>query len=134
MITKLRTRRPKKVWGQAAAFVEKQGYPGPLYNHFNWGGYLIWRLPQLPVSMDGRTNLHGHKRIARSLKTWGGASDWNSDTELTSSRLVIAGMNNALTSILRMDPRFRLVYEDTVAAVFVSSPSELPVSIRIAAP
>lgn len=106
---------------QASAFVEKLGYPGPLYNHFNWGGYLIWRLPQLPVSMDGRTNLHGHKRIARSLKTWGGAADWNSDTELAASSLVIAGMNNALTSLLRLDPRFRLVYEDTVAAVFVSS-------------
>src|SRR5574340_1132504 len=27
----------------AAAFVERQQYIGPLYNHFNWGGYLICR-------------------------------------------------------------------------------------------
>ena len=30
---------------QAASFVETKGYGGPLYNDFNWGGYLIWRLP-----------------------------------------------------------------------------------------
>src|SRR5262249_18735262 len=33
---------------EAAAFVKRQGYKGPLYNDFNWGGYLIWRLPQHP--------------------------------------------------------------------------------------
>src|SRR5262249_31932305 len=41
---------------RAAAFVKEHGYSGPLYNHFNWGGYLIWALPDLPVAIDGRTN------------------------------------------------------------------------------
>ena len=41
---------------RAAAFDESRGYGGPLFNDFNWGGYLIWRLPGLPVSVDGRTN------------------------------------------------------------------------------
>lgn len=104
----------------AAAAVEQHAYPGPLYNHLNWGGYLIWRLPNLPVSMDGRTNLHGDKRIERSVKTWTGAQDWASDPELTAARLVIADVNLALTSLLRLDPRFELVYEDKVAAVFVA--------------
>ncbi|HVS39651.1 MAG TPA: hypothetical protein VMS17_29105, partial [Gemmataceae bacterium] len=29
----------------AADFVLKQGFSGPIYNHLNWGGYLIWRWP-----------------------------------------------------------------------------------------
>ena len=41
---------------QAAEFVADKGYAGPLYNDFNWGGYLIWALPHLPVAIDGRTN------------------------------------------------------------------------------
>jgi hypothetical protein len=94
---------------------------GPLYNHFNWGGYLIWALPRLPVSMDGRTNLHGDQRVERSFKTWSGVRGWESDPELMQARLVIGGVDDALTSAMRTDSRFKLVYEDAIAAVFVAS-------------
>jgi hypothetical protein len=100
--------------------VEERGYEGPLYNAFNWGGYLIWRLPTLPVAMDGRTNLHGDERIERSLATWLGRKDWASDPELMAARLVIADIDNPLTSLLQFDPRFELVYKDELAAVFVA--------------
>ncbi len=108
----------------AAAFVEERGYPGPLYNHFNWGGYLIWRLPNLPVAMDGRGpgNLHDDERIKRSIATWGGNRSWASDPELAAALLVIAHVKYALVSLLRHDPRFELVYEDEVATIFVARP------------
>jgi hypothetical protein len=106
----------------AAAVVEERAYPGPLYNHFNWGGYLIWRLPNLPVAMDGRSNLHGEERIKRSLETWAGRGTWVSDPELDAARLVIAQAEYPLASLLRLDPRFELVYEDEVAAIFVARP------------
>jgi len=105
----------------AAKFINEQNYSGPLYNHFNWGGYLIWNLPSLAVSMDGRANLYGDQRIQRSVNTWSGLRGWESDPELMKARLVIGGANLALTSLMRTDPRFKLVYEDGVAAVFVSS-------------
>lgn len=104
----------------AAAVVKARGYPGPLYNHYDWGGYLMWALPHLRVSMDGRANMHGDDRVMRSLATWGGAPDWPSDEELGASRLVIANRVHALTTLLRGDRRFELVYEDAVAAVFVA--------------
>lgn len=113
----------KKYPTAAAAFIEGHGYTGPLYNHFDWGGYFIWRLPHLPVSMDGRTNVHGDKRIERSLETWAGKNGWASDPELTAARLVITGVDYALASLLRLDARFELVYEDKVAAVFVARSS-----------
>ena len=103
----------------AAAAVEQHGYAGPLYNDFNWGGYLIWRLRNLPVAMDGRTNVHGDDRIVRSMETWTGTNSWTSDPELTSAGLVISGQDWPLASLLRLDPRFQLVYEDAIAVVFV---------------
>ena len=75
----------------AVKFINEKNYSGPLYNHFNWGGYLIWTLPRLPVSMDGRTNLHGDQRIERSVNTWSGLRGWESDPELAKARLVIGG-------------------------------------------
>jgi hypothetical protein len=103
----------------AAAFVERQGLAGPLYNHFNWGGYLIWRLPELPVAIDGRTNLHGDARIARFEETWAGVPNWSSDPDLAAARVVLVNAGMPLASLLRLDPRFEPVYEDAVAVVYV---------------
>jgi hypothetical protein len=105
----------------AVKFINEKNYSGPLYNHFNWGGYLIWALPRLLVSMDGRTNLHSDQRIERSVNTWSGVRGWESDPELMKARLVIGGVNDALTNLMRMDSRFKLVYEDAIAVVFVAS-------------
>lgn len=104
---------------KAVEFVKANGIRGQLYNSLDWGGYLIWTLPHLPVSMDGRTNLHGDERISRSLATWGGASGWEKDPELVRARLIIAQMTKPLTHIMRGHPRYRLVYEDSTAAVFI---------------
>ena len=103
----------------AVHFINQNKFAGPLYNNLDWGGYLIWSLPNLPVSMDGRMNVHGDQRIERSLATWAGYKGWDSDPELMNSRLVIAGVERPLTSLLRIDPRFKLVFEDGTAAVFV---------------
>jgi len=105
---------------QAANVIEERGYAGPLYNDFNWGGYLIWRLPQLPVAIDGRGNLHEALRIKQFANTWDGIHDWASDPELNAARLVIAEKYVPLTQLLRLDNRFELVYEDEVAVVFIS--------------
>lgn len=103
----------------AAATVEQRGYAGPLYNDFNWGGYLIWRLRKMPVAMDGRTNVHGDDRIVRSVETWTGVDDWSSDSELTSAGVIISNERSPLASLLRLDPRFQVVYEDAVSVVFI---------------
>lgn len=104
----------------AVSFVSQARLPGPLYNPFNWGGYLIWALPELPVAMDGRTNLHGEARIRRSVSTWEGKTGWQNDPELIRARLVIAPTAYHLTKLLQSDRRFRLVYQDRTALVFVA--------------
>lgn len=104
----------------AVSFVERKGYPGPLFNDFDWGGYLIWGIPRLKVAMDGRTNLYGDERLSRSMQTWQGQYGWDSDPDLNAAGVVIAHSKEALTSLLRRDPHFELVYEDQLAVVFVS--------------
>jgi hypothetical protein len=111
----------EKYPSRAAAYVEKQGYRGALYNSFDWGGYLIWRLPDHLVAIDGRTNLHGVERIVRSYMTWGGQPGWSDDPELRAARIVIGSSTSPLTHLLRADRRFDLVYDDPLAVVFVAS-------------
>ena len=109
---------------EAASFVEQQEYAGPLYNHFDWGGYLIWRLPHLKVSMDGRANVHGDERIKRALGTWAGGPHWTEDPDLNNARVIIAKNDLALASLLRLDRRFTEVHRDETAVVFARTVQE----------
>jgi hypothetical protein len=103
----------------AVEAIRAKGYTGPIFNDFNWGGYLIWALRQ-PVTIDGRTNLYGNARMDRSIATWNAQPNWSSDTMLTSAGVVIGPIVSPLTQVLRLDPRFQLVYEDKLAAVFIA--------------
>jgi hypothetical protein len=110
----------KKFPVAAAAVIEERRYGGPIYNDYKWGGYLIWRLPTLPVSMDGRANVYGPETIRRSALTWSGVRGWESDPDLARAGVVIAAPHFALAQLLRGDRRFDLAYEDDVATVFVA--------------
>src|SRR5205814_9117261 len=61
--------------------------PGPVFNDFDWGGYLIWVAPEYPVSIDGRTNLYGNERMLRSFDTWSSETGWQTDPDLLAARL-----------------------------------------------
>jgi hypothetical protein len=104
---------------QAVEAIQQKGYSGPLFNDFNWGGYLIWNL-RMPVSIDGRQNLYGDPRMDRSVATWNGTPDWASDPELRSAGLVIGPTGAPLSQLLKSDPHFQLAYSDKVATVFVA--------------
>lgn len=100
--------------------IKAKGYPGPLYNDFTWGGYLIWAL-RMPVSIDGRAAFYGDKSIDRSVESWSGQPDWASDPALKSAGIVLGPVSSPLIQLLRLDPHFKLVYEDKLAAVFVAA-------------
>jgi hypothetical protein len=116
--TQLSAKLAKDFPVRAVEVVKEKGWSGPLYNDFNWGGYLIWAL-RMPVEIDGRTNVYGNERIGSNLDTWGGLPGWATDGDLQKSRLVIGPVKAPLTELLRLDPRFELKYEDKLAAVFV---------------
>jgi hypothetical protein len=104
----------------AVNYVKQHQLPGPLFNDYDWGGFILWSLPSLPVVMDGRVNLYGDEKFERSLNTWQGGKGWESDPDLMRAKVVIAQKDRRLTSLLRVNPNYRIVYEDKVAVVFVA--------------
>jgi hypothetical protein len=103
----------------AAQFIESRKLAGPLYNSYDWGGYLIWRLHDLPVSIDGRANIYGDTLLERTIQTWRGNRSWQSDPALSKSNLILAEADSPLCSLLKLDLRFQLIYHDKIAAVFI---------------
>lgn len=106
----------------ASRYVEQHHLQGPLLNDLSWGGFLIWRLPQLPVAIDGRTNVHGDARIKEFASLWTGKPGWATNPDLERSNLVITPSDSAITALLRTDPRFEVAYEDVQAVVFKRRP------------
>jgi hypothetical protein len=41
---------------------------GRMINPYNWGGYLIWKLPDVPVSIDGRNDMYGEDLLRRQFR------------------------------------------------------------------
>lgn len=115
---RLSTQMAKTLPVRAVAVAKARNYSGPVYNNYNWGGYLIWEL-RLPVSIDGRAGLHGDERLHRSQVTWNGEPGWATDPQLISAGMVISPVRAPLTQLLRLDPKFKLTYEDDVAALFI---------------
>lgn len=106
----------------AVQFVQQHHLSGPLFNDLSWGGYLLWRLPELPVALDGRTNVYGEDRILRFSDVWKGKPGWDSDPDLARANLVITPRDAAIASLLRGSPQFANVYEDPQAVIFQRRP------------
>jgi hypothetical protein len=103
----------------AVAYIHEHHLQGPIFNDFNWGGFLIYALPDTPVTIDGRTNIHGAARIENSWNTWNLGPNWERDPNLAPANLIIAEPSLALTKALSHDPHYQLAFNDGVSFLFV---------------
>jgi len=103
----------------AANFLRKNPVQGPLYNNFDWGGFLAWYMPWYPVAIDGRNDLYGDELDRRFVGTEDAVLPYESEPYLSKARVVLLRRNLPLVSLLTSDPGFELIYEDRIAAVFV---------------
>jgi hypothetical protein len=103
----------------AASFARDRGLRGPLYNDWNWGGFFRFELPEVPGNIDGRGPIFGPELPGSTLNTWRGKPEWRTDPDLDRAGFVIANARSALAQLLPYDPRFKKVFEDEMAVVFV---------------
>jgi hypothetical protein len=102
----------------AANFLRRIEPPGPIYNDFDWGGFLTWYLPQYPVSIDGRNDLYGDKFVADYL-IFNSGDRTDGNPPLDEAGIVLLKKDAQLAQLLKHDSRFRFVYEDRLADVFL---------------
>ena len=104
---------------RAAEFIERADLRGPMYNDFNWGGFLILRMPEYPVSIDPRADLYDPGLFTQSLRTANASPGWQRDPDVARANFILIQRWFPLATALASDTRFRLVYQDHIAAVFV---------------
>lgn len=107
----------------AAAFIEEQQLPGPLYNDLTPGGYLAWARPNgEKVFVDGRLEVYD-EFYARYSAALHDPARWYAQAEEFGINTVLLfhgwGNRHPVIGGLNEDPDWLLVYFDETAVLFV---------------
>lgn len=110
---------------QVAEFIEAEQPTGPMFNSYNWGGYLMFALPEYPVYVDGRTDLYKNDFLLRYLQTTIGRDGWQDNLDEDGVNMVVIEQNSIMAQNLEQEPGWTQIYpnsdydEDEIASVFI---------------
>lgn len=102
-----------------AAYIEEEQPPQPMFNSYNWGGYLMFAVPDYPVFVDGRTDLYGDSFLLQYLRAATGGDGWRETLDEYGIRTAVIETGSGLARRLRDEPDWNEVYTDDMAVVFV---------------
>ena len=103
----------------AVEFLKSQRLPGPIYNRYGWGGYLIYQLyPEYRVYIDGRADVYGDAFFTEAMQVYDGVGNWKQALDRYGIQTVIIDPNVALSTALSNDNGWSKVYEDDQAVIF----------------
>jgi hypothetical protein len=102
---------------RAALYLHQEGPSGKIFNDYNWGGYLMWALPEYPVYIDGRTDLYGDQLIQDWLTVVKALPGWEIILESQNIQVVLVPKNYPIAEILP-EKDWQAIYEDDLSVVF----------------
>jgi hypothetical protein len=105
---------------RAVAFLQAHPSAGPMFNHYDWGGYLMWKLYPARVFIDGRADVYGEKFLRDFADTYQFKDDWQSLLERWNIQTVVVPSNSALATGLRQAPGWKVAYQDSQAIILTA--------------
>jgi hypothetical protein len=105
---------------RVSAYLNRANPPGPMFNTYNWGGYLMFAAPQYPVFVDGRTDLYDDKILNQWRLAMLGEG-WQQTFNQYGIRLVVVEKGATIADILARDPGWQQGYQDDQAVVYVKN-------------
>ena len=91
-------------------------------NHYNWGGYFIWKLyPQYRVFMDGRADVYGDAFMTDFSDCYYLTDDWRKSLQTWGIRTVVLPPDAPLITALRSSPEWKQIYADSQAVILTRS-------------
>ena len=97
------------------------GRPARVFNYYDYGGYLLWRLYPRGgrVFIDGRVEVYGSRVFADYLRVNYLADGWHAVLARANPDVIVLPRNHPLVRLLASDPAWRPYAHDQVAAMFV---------------
>lgn len=106
---------------QAVEFIKAHDYEGEIFNSYNWGGYLIFYLPESPVFIDGRTDLYGDALVEQYASIALGREEPDAVFDTYSIGYVLVENGSGIDNNLREKVGWDLIYEDDLAVIYVKA-------------
>ena len=93
---------------------------GNLFNSYNWGGYLIWRMyPQFRVYIDGRADVYGDSFIFNYLSIYNAEPGWQDKLNHQTVQTILVEPDSPLANVLRQSAAWHIAFSDRESAIFV---------------
>ncbi|NLE44957.1 MAG: hypothetical protein GX620_09575 [Chloroflexi bacterium] len=103
----------------AVEWIAENRPAGEMFNHYNWGGYLIWKLwPEHRVFVDGRTDLYGDEILREYMAIQTARPDALQLLDAYGVSFVLTGAHDALSVRLDCQPDWVLRYEDDLSSLW----------------
>jgi hypothetical protein len=103
---------------RAVDFLAQRHPPGPLFNHYDWGGYLIWRLhPEYSVFIDGRADIYGDDLMTDFSNASYLKKDWKTVLERWKIKTIILPPDAPLVTALKTSEKWQQIYADDQATI-----------------
>jgi hypothetical protein len=97
--------------------IRQQRLPQPLFNAYEWGGFVTWYLPQYPVAIDGRSDLYGADAITEYSKMMNAEVPYTEFAAVSGAQTVLLPKGAIMAGALASLPIFKVAYSDEVAVV-----------------
>ncbi|MDH7488285.1 MAG: hypothetical protein QHH80_02100 [Anaerolineae bacterium] len=109
----------------AVDWMQEHHIKGRIYNHFPWGGYLLYRLwsGQL-VFIDGQTDFYGEALAREYLEIATVSAGWEELLAKYQVGIVLVPTDSPLASALSQAKDWTRVYQDRTAVILVSTAYE----------
>ena len=98
-------------------------FPQPIFQSYEWGGFVAWYLPDQPVVIDSRVGLYGAERNKKFFDVVEGKARVEGYDDFANANTVLlvkdSALGKALLDLPQLSGQFRVVYQDDLAIVFV---------------
>lgn len=108
----------------AVQYLKERRLNGPMFNSYNFGGYLMWEYPDEKVFIDGRAfTVYSDEQIESLLRIYDDPEKFLDLERRYGFKLAVLkrqGRGAQFFQWLRSQERWRVVYEDPLAAILVT--------------
>jgi hypothetical protein len=103
----------------ACNYIREQHLPQPLFNPYEWGGFVSWYLPEYPVAVDGRTDLYGDENMIQYSKVMKANIPISAYPAFNQAATILLQRNSLMGDALSDVSSFKVVYRDDVSVVLL---------------
>jgi hypothetical protein len=107
---------------KAVRFIRDRHLHGRMLNAFDYGGYLIWALPEQPVFLDGRADVFEWSGVLGEFSQWATLeSAPNALLDKYNGEFCFLERGSLMAHVLPLVPGWKVIYSDDQSVIIARS-------------